>query len=83
MTWNYRIIYHSPETVIEVGWYALHEVYYDRKGKPDGWTKDAITFVSDEEEGPDGVRKSLAMALADAVRLPVLMIHDGKLVERK
>jgi len=83
MTWNYRIIYHTPEQEGQDGWFALHEVYYNKKGKSDSWTENAISFVCDEYEGPDGIRKSLAMALADAVRLPVLMIRDGKLVEHK
>jgi hypothetical protein len=30
-----------------IGW-AVHEVYYNDEGKPDGWTKNPITMESDE-----------------------------------
>lgn len=81
MTWNYRIILHPAANGTDYAWYALHEVFYDRDGNPDGWTSDPIRFVCDKDEGPVGIQRSLAMAMNDAMRLPVLTIYaDDKLV---
>ena len=66
MSWNYRIIRHKE------GHFSLHEVYYDDAGKPNGYTTDPISFVSDKEEGPDGIIESLEHALKDARTKPVL-----------
>lgn len=69
MTWNYRIIRHAD-------WIGLHEVYYDDGGRPKSYTTNAATFVCDLDEGPDGIIKSLEMALADARKHPVLTEAD-------
>ena len=68
MTWNYRVIRH------EEGHLALHEVYYDDDGKPNGVTKEPVTFVTDSDEGITGIINSLEMALNDAREKPVLGI---------
>lgn len=81
MTWNYRIVRH--EEAGKETYLALHEVYYTKAGKPDAWTSDPISFVCDEDEGPEGIRNSLAMALADAVRREVLVVRDGEIVPEK
>lgn len=71
-TWNYRIIRHrKPEE-----WLAVHEVYYDEAGNPSSMTVEPITFLVDGEEGPEGVIRSLEMALADAKKHPVLEEAD-------
>ena len=36
MSWNYRVI--KKEDYLEI-----HEVYYDKKGKPNGYTENAVT----------------------------------------
>lgn len=38
-TWNHRVLRKK-----DVGgeWYAVHEVYYDKKGKPTGATQDEV-----------------------------------------
>ncbi len=71
MTWNYRIIRHKE------GHFALHEVYYDDDGNPDGWTQDPITFVVDSDEGTAGLITSLEMALKDARDRPVLDFSEN------
>lgn len=68
MTWNYRIVrHHEPEE-----WYALHEVFYDAAGRPTMMTADPIDFACGGDEGPEGITRSLEMALADAKGRPVL-----------
>lgn len=73
MTWNYRIIDFGTHK-------ALHEVYYDDKGVPNGWTEKPADFVCDADEGPEEIAGALAMALSDAQRRPMLRHVDGKLV---
>ena len=78
MTWNYRIILHPATKSSDQGWYGLHEVFYEGD-EPITWTSEPVTFISDEDEGQRGIWDGLAIALADAVRLPVLTERDGKL----
>jgi hypothetical protein len=66
MSWNYRIIHYAN------GAYGLHEVHYDDEGNISSRTLEPISFYSDQEEGPKGIRSSLRLALADASRLPVV-----------
>jgi len=47
MTWNYRIIRHKGE-VSE--WLAIHEVFYDDEGNPDGCTENPIHIIGDDLE---------------------------------
>ena len=87
MTWNYRIL--KRKTILstgeEVEYYALHEVYYDKKGNPDSYTKEPISFVCDEDETADGIIKSLEMALKDVKNNPVLNENEigSKKTKRK
>lgn len=67
--WNYRIVNHGE-------YFALHEVFYDSADKPTGWTG-PISFVCDNDEGAEGITSSLQMAVADALKRPVLDI-SGK-----
>lgn len=62
MTWNYRIIKYKDGSG-----YGLHEVFYDKSGRPAAMTVDPINFSTDSEEGPNGIVSSLSMALADAI----------------
>jgi len=71
--WNYRIIDFGTHK-------ALHEVYYDDAGNPDGWTENPAHFVCDDEEDWTSITNQLAMAAYSAARQPVLRIQGGKLV---
>ena len=75
MAWNYRILEYGEDEG-----FALHEVYYDETGIPNGWTEKPVWFACFAEEGPEGVAKSLEMALADARKHPVLKVLGDKLV---
>lgn len=86
MTWNYRIIrktqrYHGRAT----RYYDIHEVFYDKNGKPDSWSEDAVdaNSVSTVRE----LQTSLSRMLCDSLKHPVLeIVGKGKrcrLVERK
>lgn len=67
VTWNYRIIDHGE-------WLALHEVYYDEAGNPRSYTSEPCTFFAHDDEGADGVIRSLEMAFSCAKSLAVLPI---------
>lgn len=66
MTWNYRIVKYKDGSG-----FGLHEVFYDKSGRPSAMTKESISFVVDNEEGPPILIKSLCMALTDALERPI------------
>lgn len=66
MSWHYRVLRHSD------GHLALHEVYCDADGRPNGYTERPIGFVANEEEGLSGIVQALEMALKDARERPIL-----------
>lgn len=66
MAWNYRIIHYKE------GGFGLHEVHYDERGRPANRTVRPVSFGCDEDEGAEGVVKSLQRALGDAQKAPVL-----------
>lgn len=66
MTWNYRIVRHADGSL------ALHEVYYDSEGTPSARSSEPTFFVVDEEEGSEGLIKSLEMALESVKKHGVL-----------
>lgn len=72
MTWNYRVLRDKSGNL------ALHEVYYNDAGQPDGYTQNPAGFYSDAEEGLQGLIGSLEMALRDARERPILDITDIK-----
>lgn len=76
MTWNYRIVKRLD------GGYALHEVYYNAE-TANGMTKYPTDFVCDLEEGPEGIVKSLEMALKDAKTRPVFDEAEAEWVTRE
>ena len=68
MTWNYRIVRHIGTTTIggrefDNSHLALHEVYYDEQGRPNGRTNQPVTFACDIDEGKEGIIASLERAL--------------------
>lgn len=48
MGWNHRVLKHKYENNV---YYKIHEVYYDKNGIPDGYTKDGTSVESDSVEG--------------------------------
>jgi len=66
MPWNHRVLRHPD------GHLALHEVYYDKAGKPINYTANPIHFAVDEDEGLPGLISSLELALRDAKERPIL-----------
>lgn len=65
-SWHYRVIRQSD------GLLGLHEVYCDDDGRPHSYTATPVGFVSDADEGLDGLIVSLERALRDARTRPIL-----------
>lgn len=69
MSWNYRLVRLRDK---ESDWsgpeYAIHEVYYDKKGLPWTMTAEPVSFHS---ETPEGVIECLEKALTAAKTRPI------------
>ena len=65
MTWNYRIVKHDTG---KTAYFAVHEVFYDDKGKVTNWTADPIDIVGDNKSE---VVKTLKQMTSD-ITTPVL-----------
>jgi hypothetical protein len=48
-TWNYRVLKKTDQKTGETT-YAIHEVYYDDTGKPDGCTKNSVAPMGETLE---------------------------------
>lgn len=84
MSWNNRIIRKVSKHPIFNGkmqvWYDIHEVYYAKNGKPNGWTKDPIIGGFDSRQ--DAIL-SLSDMLRDIIRFPPLKQKGNKLMEER
>lgn len=47
MHWIYRIIKHDKSKPV---YFAVHEVYYDDKGRIENWTADPINAIGDNKQ---------------------------------
>lgn len=74
MSWNHRVVKSRERKTFKNGhtydetFYAIHEVYYDKKGRPDGVTKDN---VHPQGSTVAALREELVMMLRATYR-PVL-----------
>jgi len=64
VTWNYRIVKYNSEDPM----FGLHEIYYDKNGKPDSRTETPMVVG----ETPEEVIAALEMALEACKTKPVL-----------
>lgn len=66
MTWNHRLVRRKDGRGVE--FYAVHEVYYDDRGRPVAVTLDPVPV---QGESPDGASELHAMMIEAFVR-PIL-----------
>jgi hypothetical protein len=71
MTWNYRVIRTRDLATGELS-YAIHEVYYDKHGKPTSCTEASIAPFG---ETPEELKRCLEL-MAFALKKPVLDFED-------
>ena len=78
MSWNYRVIYHPPSKH-KIGdkefkyeeYLAIHEVYYDKKGKATSVTVDGI-IIGDEGKTSLSSLKIILINMIAALQKPIL-----------
>jgi hypothetical protein len=74
MSWNYRIIAHDDYINTDDVCYTIHEVYYNKKGIPDGYTANAITISSEDLESLhwiiDEIKKCLSKPILSKKNFP-------------
>lgn len=72
MPWNYRLVRKRQRSLVRSNWYYdIHEVYYTKKGRINGWTLEAILGGFDSASD---AKISLAHMLADLIKWPVVEI---------
>lgn len=79
MAWNYRVMRHSAgEAANDEPFYAVHEVYYDKDKRVNGWTQELVG-CSGETLGE--LSGDIAWYMTALVK-PVLDFATGKEVEQ-
>ncbi len=66
MIWNYRIIHHDKKGT---KYLAVHEVFYDEKGRIESWTADPIDVSGETKKE---VLETLRMMLKDVTNQGIL-----------
>ena len=77
-TWNYRVIEFitpSPEGMPEGSWRAIHEVYYDENGRPNGYAESSAVIGWHTDEG-DSAPFTILERMREALAKPVLIESD-------
>jgi len=78
MSWNHRILAHKDGDGM---YFQIHEVYYDKDGKPDGYNKDGkpdgytANSVSVGAESLDGINWVLDK-MKECTNKPILLADD-------
>jgi hypothetical protein len=74
VTWNYRVIeFQSGDEIHR----AIHEVYYDEAGKPNGYTENPASVFWNADEDGDAPNRILER-MQEALKKPVLTEKDFK-----
>ncbi len=78
MSWNYRLVYHSPSkyTVndtefLREEYLAIHEVYYDDNDRPTSMTIDGIVVGDEGQDSLVSLKLQLKQQL-EALKKPIL-----------
>lgn len=72
MSWNYRVVRDA------FGNLAIHEVFYDRKGRPAAYTTQPVGFYCSAEEDVSMIFLNLHRAARNVLNLPILEDKDFK-----
>lgn len=68
-TWNYRLMAHESKDEI---YFEIHEVFYNKKGKPDGCTMNPVTVGGESKKGIKWTLKKMKKAC----KKPILWYGD-------
>ena len=69
MSWNHRILAHKDGNEM---YFQIHEVYYDKEGKPDGYTANGVSVGA---ESLDGIKWVLDK-MKECTNKPILLADD-------
>ena len=69
MGWNHRILAHKDGDEMYL---QIHEVYYDKDGKPDGYTANGVSVGA---ESLDGIKWVLEK-MKECATKPILLADD-------
>ena len=69
MGWNHRILAHKDGDEM---YFQIHEVYYDKDGKPDSYTTNGVSVGA---ESLDGIKWVLDK-MKDSTNKPILLAYD-------
>jgi ribosomal protein S3 len=69
MTWNYRIIKHGSA---KHNHFAIHEVFYDDKGKITNWTERPIDIIGESKADIKRILKQMTLD----IETPILSETD-------
>jgi len=80
MTWNYRIIKHDSK---KPGFFAVHEVFFNNKGKITSWTENPIDIVGNSKTDIKSIIKQITLnietpTLMESEFLESLIINSSK-----
>ena len=68
MSWNYRVL---MKKINSERIFTINEVYYDKKGNPNGYIESPSSVYSDGKKGKKGMKWQLKM-MKKALKKPVL-----------
>lgn len=74
MAWDYRLLAHQDE-LGHILYFAVHEVYYDHDGNPEGWDKEPLDFT-DMDIDPSEIVELFERVLKDLRLSPPLLIQE-------
>lgn len=69
MSWNFRVLAHKDGDDF---YYQIHEVYYNRKGKPESYTEKGVSIGSDCLDGIKWTLKEMKKCL----KKPILSVEN-------
>lgn len=69
MSWNHRILAHKDGDGM---YFQIHEVYYDKDGKPDGYTANGVSVGAESLDGINWVLDKMK----ECTNKPILLADD-------
>ena len=69
MSWNYRILAHKDK---DNWFFQIHEVYYDKEGKPESHTIEGIKISAESLKGI----KWILNKMKECTKKPILLADD-------
>mgnify|MGYP001030655988 FL=1 len=69
MGWNHRILAHKDGDEM---YFQIHEVYYDKDGKPDGYTANGVSVGAESLDGINWVLDKMK----ECLEKPILSVEN-------